>query len=59
MKNAPKETDYAVEVEQGTSRKIWHIKAPTKDKAVSQANRILQIQRVQPARVVSVRERKP
>lgn len=55
----PKEEDFDVEVEQGSTRRILPIKAPTKDKAINQANRILKIQRVKPARVIGAKVRKP
>ena len=60
MKNPPpEETDYDVEVEQGTIKRKLPIKAPTPEKAINQANRILKNQRVQPARVISIKVRKP
>jgi hypothetical protein len=48
----PKEEDFDVEVEQGTTRRTLPIKAPTKDKAINKANEILKIQRVKPFRVI-------
>ena len=49
---APRETDFAVEVLQGTTKKTWNIKAPTKASAISQAEDILKIQRVKPWKVL-------
>lgn len=57
MKELPKQIDFAVEVEQGTTRRILYIMAPTKEKAISQAKRILKYQRVKPWRIISATER--
>lgn len=58
MKELPKQIDFVVEVEQGTARKTMYIMAPTKEKAISQAERILKYQRVKPWRIISITERK-
>jgi hypothetical protein len=52
----PGEKDFAVEVEQGNTKKVWTIKAPSKDQAVNQANRILKIQNVRPFKVIRATE---
>lgn len=52
------ETDFNVEVEQGKSKRILPIKAPTKDKAINAANRILERQGVKPYKVIGATERK-
>jgi hypothetical protein len=55
----PKELDFNVEVEQGKTKRILPIRAPSKEKAINQANRILKVQGVKPARVIGATERKP
>lgn len=58
MKNAPspKEIDFDVEVEQGKTKRTLPIVAPSKDKAISKANRILECQGVRPYRVIDARK---
>lgn len=59
MSAPPKEKDFDVEVEQGKTKRILPIKAPNKDSAINQANRILKIQRVKPSKVIGATEKKP
>lgn len=55
----PQEKDFDVVVVQGTLQKTWLIRAPNKAGAINQANRILKIQRVKPAKVLAATEKKP
>ncbi len=55
----PDEKDFDVEVEQGKIKRTLPIKGPTKDSAINQANRILNRQKVKPARVISATETTP
>ena len=55
----PKEKDFDVVVMQGTTEKTWLIRAPDKTGAINQANRILKLQRVKPAKVLGATEKKP
>jgi hypothetical protein len=55
----PKELDFHVEVEQGKTKRTLPIKAPSKEKAINQANRILEGQGVRPFKVIKAEEKKP